>query len=136
MSLARPHGCYRARLTTAFDPEGPTSCFAGLQPGGPQGPPSFITFETSSAVPHRSDSAAGEVRFELWDERTAGTMQQSASHGETAAAVAKRNLAPAPAECWIVAKAASRAAAAETQKRSPLTCSVSAQTREYGCVPR
>ena len=37
---------------------------------------------------HRSDSAAGQDRFELRDECTAGPMQQSAAHGETAADVA------------------------------------------------
>ena len=44
----------------------------------------------SSTLAHGSDSEAGEVRFDLWDDRTAGAMQESASHGETAAAVATR----------------------------------------------
>jgi hypothetical protein len=39
---------------------------------------------------HRSYSAVGQDRFELWDECTAGPMQQSAAHGETAAGVALR----------------------------------------------
>ena len=37
---------------------------------------------------HRSDSAVGQDRSELRDECTAGPMQQSAAHGETAADVA------------------------------------------------
>ena len=39
---------------------------------------------------HRSDSAAGQDRSGLRDECTAGPMQQSAAHGETAAGVANQ----------------------------------------------
>jgi len=51
MSLARPRGCYRARLTKRFRSGGPTFLPAGYKPpGARRAPPSFITFETSHDI--------------------------------------------------------------------------------------